>query len=79
MIKNVLAENAVLRIINQSRERYTSFTDLYKVASWFVNETEFYEELDRLVKCRHIRIKGINTELYIGITRAGITFLGKCA
>lgn len=75
MIKSVLAENAVLRIINQSRKYYSSFTDLYEKASWFVSETEFYEELDRLVRCGYIRIKGINAELYIRITRAGVIFL----
>ena len=79
MKKNVLSENIILRIINQSRKRYTSFTELYEVACWFVNKTEFYEELDSLVKCGYIRIKGINAELYIGITRLGIAFLGKCA
>lgn len=79
MIKSVLAENAILRIVNQSRELYIPFADLYEKANWFVDRTELYRELDRLVKNGYIRIKGINSELYIRITRAGIAFLVECA
>ena len=79
MIKSVLAENAILRIVNQSRELYIPFADLYEKANWFVDRTELYRELDRLVKNGYIRIKGINSELYIRITKAGIAFLVECA
>lgn len=79
MIKSVLAENAILRIVNQSRELYIPFADLYEKANWFVDRTELYRELDRLVKNGYIRIKGINSELYIRITMAGIAFLVECA
>lgn len=79
MIKSVLAENAILRIVNQSRELYIPFADLYEKANWFVDRTELYRELDRLIKNGYIRIKGINSELYIRITRAGIAFLVECA
>lgn len=79
MLKSVLAENAILRIVNQSRELYIPFADLYEKANWFVDRTELYRELDRLVKNGYIRIKGINSELYIRITRAGIAFLVECA
>lgn len=79
MLKNVLAENAILRIVNQSRELYIPFADLYEKANWFVDRTELYRELDRLVKNGYIRIKGIDSELYIRIIRAGIAFLVECA
>lgn len=78
MLKNVLAENAILRIVNQSRELYIPFADLYEKANWFVDRTELYRELDRLVKNGYIRIKGIDSELYIRIIRAGIAFLVEC-
>ncbi len=79
MIKSVLAENAVLRIVNQSQKLYISFTELYEKASWFVDRKELYRELDRLVKNGYIRIKGIDAELYMHITKSGIAFLVECA
>lgn len=75
MIKNVLNENVVLRIINQSWGLYIPFADLYEKASWFMDRGELYRELDRLVKNGYIRIKGSNSELYIRIIRAGVAFL----
>ncbi len=77
MLNNILAENAVLRIINQSQKNYDSFTDIYDKASWFVDKAELLGELDRLVRCGHIRVKGIHAQLYIHITAAGIAFLAE--
>lgn len=74
MIKSVLDENVILRIVNLSRELYIPLADLYEKANWFVDRTELYRELERLVKNGYIRIKGINSELYIRITRSGIAF-----
>lgn len=78
-MKNISAKNIVLRIIMLNRKYYASFTDIYEEAGWFMNKSEFYEELDRLAKCGYIRIKRINSELYIRITRAGIAFFSECA
>lgn len=78
MLRNILAENAILRILNQSCRCYSSFTDIYEKASWFVNKTELLGELDRLVRCNHIYVKGLHAQLYVRITASGISFLAEC-
>lgn len=76
---NELPENAILKLIVRTKNKYTSFSYIYLKVDWLISRKELYNELDFLVKSGLIRIKGINTELYIGITTAGKAFLARCA